>query len=49
MEEEKVIRDEEVREEERGASIGTWASLGIVWAVIFGAFILLFVVYLGRI
>ncbi|WP_158282295.1 hypothetical protein [Salipaludibacillus keqinensis] len=48
MEERKVNQEEEVIEE-RGAQIGTWVSLGIVGAVIFSTFILMFAIYLTRV
>ncbi len=46
----KQEQEELVVDEHRfGASIGTWVSLGIVGAVIFATFILLFSIYFARI
>jgi len=48
MEGSQVKQEEVVEEHGSGASIGTWVSLGIVGAVIFATFILLFSIYFAR-
>lgn len=45
----QVKQEEKVVEEHGyGASIGTWVSLGVVGAVIFATFILMFSIYFAR-
>ncbi|WP_280770311.1 hypothetical protein [Salipaludibacillus daqingensis] len=51
-EQEELVREEEKVVEDHGhgygASLGTWVALGIVGAVIFATFILMFAIYFAR-